>query len=217
MTQTPLLTFFRWLVLVGAAMSMHVAVAQALPASPNAGPYRTLSDGADAKLMLLGYDAVAYFTQNDAIKGDPAIKTEHLGVTYRFASEANKAEFLKNPDKYMPQFGGFCSNGINYAVPWGAGGGPDTWRIYHGKLYVFGGQGSRDQFEMDTELNLQRAHQYWNDEVAGSNAFLTRVKRLVFRVPHYKTDRALKEEWEAKLAAKTLPVMPGAAQVVPRD
>ncbi len=190
------------------------AQAKATP-SPNAGPFRTLSEGADAKLMLLGYDAVAYFTQNDAVKGDPAIKAEHLGVTWRFASEANKAAFLKEPDKYMPQFGGFCSNGINYAVPWGAGGGPNTWRIYRGKLYVFGGQTSRDQFEIDTELNLQRAHQYWNDEVAGSNAIVQRVKRLVFRVPHYKTDKALQEEWEAKLAAKTLPVMPGAPQVVP--
>ncbi len=190
------------------------AQAQATP-SPNAGPFRTLSEGADAKLMLLGYDAVAYFTQNDAVKGDPAIKAEHLGVTWRFASEANKAAFLKEPDKYMPQFGGFCSNGINYAVPWGAGGGPNTWRIYRGKLYVFGGQTSRDQFEIETELNLQRAHQYWNDEVAGSNAIVQRVKRLVFRVPHYKTDKALQEEWEAKLAAKTLPVMPGAPQVVP--
>jgi YHS domain-containing protein len=183
--------------------------------SPNKGPFRTVSEGADDKLMLLGYDAVAYFTDNAAVKGDPAIKLEHLGVTYRFASEAHKAEFAKSPEKYMPQFGGFCSNGINYAVPWGAGGGPDTWRIYRGKLYVFGGQSARDQFEMDTELNLQRAHQYWNDEVAGSNAVVERVKRLVFRVPHYKTDRALKEEWEAKLAAKTLPVMPGAPQVVP--
>ena len=183
--------------------------------SPNNGPFRTISDGADARLMLMGYDAVAYFTQGEAVKGDPAIKTDHLGVTYRFASDANRAEFLKDPQQYMPQFGGFCSNGINYAVPWGAGGGPNTWRIYRGKLYVFGGQASRDQFEMDTELNLQRAHHYWNDEVAGSNAVLTRVKRLVFRVPHYKTDRALREEWEAKLAAKTLPVMPGAPQVVP--
>ena len=41
-------------------------------------------------------------------------------------------------------------------------------------------------------------------------------KRLVFRVPHYKTDAALKEEWETKLYAKTLPVMPGAPQVVPQ-
>jgi YHS domain-containing protein len=183
--------------------------------SPNNGPFRTTSDGADDKLMLMGYDAVAYFTQNAAVKGNPAIKTEHQGVTYRFASEANKAEFIKAPDKYMPQFGGFCTNGINYAVPWGAGGGPDTWRIYRGKLYVFGGQSSRDHFEMETERNLKLAHQYWNEEIAGSNALFTRYKRLVFRVPHYKSDGALQEEWQAKLAAKSLPVMPGASQVVP--
>ena len=202
------------LLALGFALLVQSAQSQTYT-SPNAGPFRTLSDGADAKLMLLGYDAVAYFTVNDAVKGDPNIKAEHLGVTWRFASEANKAAFLKEPEKYIPQFGGFCSNGINYAVPWGAGGGPNTWRIYRGKLYVFGGQSSRDQFEMETELNLQRAHQYWNDEVAGSNAVVERVKRLVFRVPHYKTDKALQEEWEAKLAAKTLPVMPGAPQVVP--
>ena len=196
------------LMLAGAAWAQTYA-------SPNDGPWRTLSDGADAKLMLLGYDAVAYFTDNTALKGDPNIKLEHLGVTYRFASEAHKAEFAKAPEKYMPQFGGFCANGINYAVPWGAGGGPDTWRIYRGKLYVFGGQKSRDAFEMETEHNLELAHRYWNEEVAGSNAVFTRVKRLIFRVPHYKTDKALQDEWEAKLAAKTLPVMPGAPQVVP--
>jgi YHS domain-containing protein len=183
--------------------------------SPNDGPWRTLSDGADERLMLLGHDAVAYFTENAAVRGDPSIKALHQGVTWRFASEANKAEFLRAPQKYMPQFGGFCANGINYAVPWGAGGGPNTWRIYRGKLYVFGGQSSRDQFEMDTELNLDRAHRLWNEEVAGSWALLTRIKRLVFRVPHYQTDKALQAEWEARRAAGTLPVMPGAAQVVP--
>lgn len=212
--QRPFSTPLGWLLALWLALSVAAAQAQVY-SSPNAGPFRTLSDGADAKLMLLGYDAVAYFTQNEAVKGDPAIKTEHLGVTWRFASEANKAAFIAAPDKYMPQFGGFCANGINYAIPWGAGGGPNTWRIYRGKLYVFGGQASRDQFEIDTELNLQRAHHYWNDEVAGSNALLQRTKRLVFRVPHYKTDKALQEEWEAMLAARTLPVMPGAPQVVP--
>jgi YHS domain-containing protein len=184
--------------------------------SPNNGPWRTMSDGADSELMLMGYDPVAYFAVNDAVKGDPAIKAEHLGVTWRFASAANKAEFLRSPQSYMPQFGGFCANGINYAVPWGAGGGPNTWRIYRGKLYVFGGQSARDHFEMDTERNLELAHRYWNEEVAGSSALLTRWKRLVFRVPHYKTDKQLKEEYEQKLAAKTLPVMPGAPQVVPQ-
>jgi YHS domain-containing protein len=183
--------------------------------SPNDGPWRTNSDGADAKLMLEGHDAVAYFKQNDAVRGDPAIKLDHKGVTYRFASEANKAEFQRAPEKYMPQFGGFCSNGINYAVPWGGGGGPNTWRIYRGKLYVFGGQSSRDQFEIETERNLELAHKYWNDEVAGSNALLTRWKRLVLRVPHYKTGKQLADEWEALRAAGKLPVMPGGKQVVP--
>ena len=200
--------------LLAAALLLAVGLVQG-DESPTEGPFRTTSGGADEKLMLLGHDAVAYFSQKAAVKGDPAIKLEHLGVTYRFASEANKAAFQQAPSRYMPQFGGFCANGINYAVPWGAGGGPDTWRIYRGKLYVFGGQSSRDHFEIETERNLELAHRYWNDEVAGSNALLTRYKRLVFRVPHYKTDAALQQEWETKRAAGTLPVMPGGVQVVP--
>ena len=197
--------------LLALATGAHAATAT----SPNDGPWRTQRDGVDEQLMLQGHDAVAYFTQNAAVRGDPTIRLQHKGVTYRFASEANKAEFARNPDKYMPQFGGFCANGINYAVPWGAGGGPDTWRIYRGKLYVFGGQSSRDHFEIDTEKNIELAHKYWNEEIAGSNALLTRWKRLVFRVPHYKTDKQLQDEWEALLAAGKLPVMPGARQVVP--
>ena len=203
----------RWLLALLLAALGVVAYAQAYE-SPNAGPFRTISDGQDDKVMLYGYDAVGYFWSNEALKGDPAIKAEYLGVTWRFANEANKAEFLKSPEKYMPQFGGYCSNGINYAIPGGGGGGPNTWRIYRGKLYVFGGQSARDHFEMDTELNLERAHKYWNEELAGVNPRWMRFKRMVMRVPHYKSDRALQEEWEAKLAAKTLPVMPGAPQVV---
>ena len=180
-----------------------------------AGPFRTITDGATERLMLEGHDAVAYFTRNDAVRGDPAIQLEHAGVNWRFASEDNKAAFLRAPDKYMPQYGGYCSNGINYAIPGGGGGGPNTWRIYRGKLYVFGGQKARDHFEMDTALNLQRADQYWTGEIAGSNASSQRLKRMFFRVPHYKSDAALQAEWEAHLAAGTLPVMPGKPQVVP--
>jgi len=204
------------------ACALVAAGAQAQPSmtmksqdSPNDGPWRTSSEGAEARLMLEGHDAVAYFTQKAAVRGDAAIKLEHKGVTWRFASEANKAEFQRAPDKYMPQFGGFCSNGINYAIPWGGGGAENTWRIYRGKLYVFGGQSSRDHFEIETEKNLELAHRYWNDEVAGSNALLTRWKRLLLRVPHYKTGKQLDEEWQGLKAAGKLPVMPGGVQVVP--
>ena len=205
----------RWLSIAVVACVLAGAGFARTDGPSNGPPFRTVGDGADAKLMLLGHDAVGYFSQGAAVPGDPAIKLEHLGVTYRFANQANKAEFMKSPERYMPQFGGFCANGINYAVPWGAGGGPDTWRVYRGKLYVFGGQSSRDHFEMDTERNLELAHRYWDDEIAGSNALLTRWRRLIFRVPHYKSDGALQQEWEARRAAGTLPVMPGAPQVVP--
>jgi YHS domain-containing protein len=210
--------FKRWLIAllsIWLSVAVLTSYAQGRWESPNNSPWRTSSDGQDSKLMLEGHDAVAYFTQNEAVKGDPAIKLQHNGVTWRFATEANKAEFQKFPDNYIPQFGGFCSNGINYAIPWGGGGGPNTWRIYKGKLYVFGGQSSRDHFEMDTERNLDLAHQIWNEQVAGNNALMTRYKRLIFRVPHYKTGKQLQEEYDTKLAAKTLPVMPGTPQVVP--
>jgi len=49
--------------------------------SPNAGPFRDTPDATDAKLMLMGHDPVAYFTQSAAVKGAPFIKNEHLGTT----------------------------------------------------------------------------------------------------------------------------------------
>jgi hypothetical protein len=181
-----------------------------------AGPWRTSTIDGDDKVMLEGYDAVAYFSANDAVRGDKEHALVHLGVTWYFATAANREAFQREPDRYMPQFGGYCSNGINYAIPGGGGGGPNTWRIYRGRLYVFGGQKARDHFEMDTELNLRRAHEYWPRDVAGRNATLTRLRFMALRVPHYQSDAALQARWESMLAAATLPVMPGKPQVVPR-
>jgi hypothetical protein len=204
------------LVLGGLVLLGFDAVAYAqVYSSPNQGPFRTQREGADARLMLEGYDPVAYFTKNSAIKGDPAISLEHGGVTFRFSDEANRIRFYQSPEQFMPQFGGYCSNGINYAIAGGGGGGPNTWRIYRSKLYVFGGQGARDHFEMDTERNLALAHKYWNEELAGVDVNVSRERRRNDRVPHYRSDRSLQDEYDSKLAAKTLPVMPGAGQVVP--
>lgn len=206
---------FRFWLLSWLLLCATFAVAQAPAQPPSDGPWRTISQGADSGLMLDGYDPVAYFTQNEAVKGDTAINLEYKGVTWRFANKVNRTSFETSPEQYIPQFGGYCANGINYAIPGGGGGGPNTWRIYRGKLYVFGGQAARDHFEMDTETNLVLAHKYWNESLAGGDARQLRTKFMNERVPHYKTDRALNEEYAAKLAAKTLPVMPGMPQVVP--
>ena len=136
-------------------------------------------------VMLKGHDVVAYFTQGKHAMGSAQITTEYEGVTFRFANAEHKALFDKEPTKYIPQYGGYCANGIVYGIPWG--GDADTWMIQNGKLYIFGGQGSKDGFEVDVPANMALAEKYWAEEVKGNNSFIQRTKRLMFKVPHYKS------------------------------
>ena len=159
--------------------------------SPGQGlsPVNAVADGEDKHLILFGHDVVSYFTDGRHAMGSPAYKSVHKGVTFRFASAEHKKLFDADPGKYIPQFGGYCANGIVYGIPWG--GDADTWKIIDGKLYIFGGAGSRDAFLLDEKGNVALAQKYWKEEVEGSNAFWQRSKRLVFRVPHYKSGKEL--------------------------
>jgi len=162
--------------------------------SPGEGlsPVNAVSEGEDKHLMLFGHDVVSYFTEKTHRPGNPAIKSVYKGVTFRFSKPEHKALFDAAPEKYIPQFGGYCTNGIVYGIPWG--GDANRWEMIDGKLYIFGGQGSRDAFMLDVPRNMALANKYWNEEMNGSNAFLQRSKRLVFRVPHYKSGEELAQE-----------------------
>jgi YHS domain-containing protein len=152
-------------------------------------PVNAVALEGDARVMLAGHDVVAYFTQGRHALGSAQFKSVYEGVTFRFASAEHKALFDAAPQKYLPQYGGYCANGIVYAIPWG--GDADAWRLIDGKLYIFGGSGSRDAFLLDVPANVKLADQYWKDEVAGNNSWVQRYKRLVLRVPHYKTGEEL--------------------------
>ncbi len=157
----------------------------------------------DQRVLLKGADVVAYFTDGRYVQGQSAFKSTHEGVTLHFASAEHKAAFDQAPQKYLPQFGGYCANGIVYAIPWG--GDADTWKIIDGKLYIFGGQGSKDAFELDPARNLALAQKYWADEIQGGNSFVQRAKRLVFKVPHYKTGDELAQAVAAAKAGNAKP------------
>ena len=163
-------------------------------------PVNAVADGGDDRVMLKGADVVAYFTQGKYVQGSPQYKSVYQDVTFRFASPEHKALFDAAPQKYQPQYGGFCANGIAYAIPWG--GDADSFRMIDGKLYIFGGQGSRDGWDLDVPLNMKRADGYWAGEVAGSNSFVQRSKRMVFRVPHYLSGEELAKEVAAAKAKK---------------
>lgn len=143
-------------------------------------------------LMLKGHDVVAYFTEQRHRLGLAQHQSVYQGVVFRFASAEHQRLFDADPTRYLPQFGGYCSSGIVYGIPWG--GDADTWLMHQGKLYIFGGQSSKDAFMLDLPGNLALAQRYWQDEVAGSNSFVQRAKRLVLRVPHYKTGAELAAE-----------------------
>ncbi len=90
----------------------------------------------DGGLAIKGYDPVAYFSTNKAVKGDKQWALSDQGVTYYFSSAANREEFRKNPARYEPQYGGWCA----YAM--GKEGSkvdvdPGTFKIVNGKLFLF--------------------------------------------------------------------------------
>jgi YHS domain-containing protein len=151
-----------------------------------------------SSVMLKGHDVVSYFTQNKHAMGSPQFASLYEGVNFYFANAQHKALFDKEPAKYIPQYGGYCTDGIVYGIPWG--GDADTWTMRDGKLYIFGGQSSKDAFELDPAANYVLADKYWNEEIKGSNSFVQRTKRLMFKVSHYKSGKELADLVAAKKA-----------------
>ena len=178
-------------------LGIALASAALLPAC---GSMNVVSEGGDSNLMLRGNDPVAYFAAGRPLPGRSGIKPEHRGLPYRFASDENRRQFITNPERYVPQFGGFCAQAMAYAVPAPADAG--TFKIIDGKLYLFDSARARLYFEMDQERNLKLAWHYWETEVADSSWRFQSWKRLVFRVPHYKSNAELAEEYQRRFGKK---------------
>jgi YHS domain-containing protein len=180
------------------ATLMGCSAMQAQNPGGNLKPVNAHVVDAVSPVMLKGHDVVSYFTDNKHALGSAQFASQYEGVNFYFASAAHKALFDKEPTKYIPQFGGYCANGVAYGIPWG--GDADTWMIREGKLYIFGGQASKDGFEVNVPGNMALANKYWNDEIKGNNSFIQRTKRLVFKVPHYKSGEQIAKEVAAKKA-----------------
>jgi YHS domain-containing protein len=110
-------------------------------------------------LALKGYDPVAYFTENRPVKGDAKFQSTFNGATYYFASAANKKTFEADPNKYEPQFGGFCA----YAASQGhtAKIEPDAFEVLNGRLLLQYDRSVRDLFNKDQQGNLAKADRNW--------------------------------------------------------
>lgn len=110
-------------------------------------------------LAVAGYDPVAYFTVGRPLKGAVGIEAVHEGVRWRFASEANRATFLANPARFMPQYGGYCAWAVSqgYTAP----ADPMVWKIVAGRLFLnYNSTVGRD-WERNVAGNISRADANW--------------------------------------------------------
>jgi YHS domain-containing protein len=111
-------------------------------------------------VILKGYDVVAYFKQGKPAKGNPAIESAYQGATYLFTSLADKADFDKDPAKYAPKYGAFCSYGVANGVVTDIEG-PEAFAVYNGKLYLCGSQGALKSFKSNIDSNIEKADTNW--------------------------------------------------------
>ena len=85
-------------------------------------------------IAIRGYDTVAYFTQSKPVEGSAQYSTEWSGATWKFSTQEHLNLFIAEPEKYAPQYGGYCAYGV--AQESLVKIEPDQWTVVDGKLYL---------------------------------------------------------------------------------
>ena len=108
-------------------------------------------------VAIKGYDPVAYFRLGRAVKGSEELRHEWLGQEWHFVKARHRDLFAEDPVKYVPQYGGYCSESHSVSEI-----DPTAWRIVDGRLYLFFSEASAARFEGDDRAQSD-AERHWED------------------------------------------------------
>ncbi len=111
-----------------------------------------------------GYDPVAYFTERRPLEGKPEFALEHDNATWLFATATNRDRFATAPERYAPQYGGFCAYGV--AQGYKVSIEPDLWTIVDGKLYLNYSPSVQRNWEEDIPGYIAEADERWPELVS---------------------------------------------------
>jgi hypothetical protein len=115
---------------------------------------------AETRVALRGYDPVTYFTEGQPQKGVPEYTASFDDTMYWFKNAKNRDMFVANPDRYAPQYNGYCtimvSRGIKYEAD------PEAWTIAENRLYVFAAKSGVDVFKEQTGSAIANANANWH-------------------------------------------------------
>jgi YHS domain-containing protein len=109
-------------------------------------------------VALHGYDAVSYF-ENDPVPGSYAFSYNYGEATWRFVSAENRKKFARDPQKYLPQFGGYCAKAVSDNDT--ADIDPLAYRIVRGKLYLNYDAKIQRLWEKDMTGRIAKAEKNW--------------------------------------------------------
>ena len=110
-------------------------------------------------VAIRGYDAVAYMTLGKAVKGDEDFSYEWKNATWYFSSAAHLEAFKREPEKFAPQFGGYCAYAVgnNYLYR----SDPKYWRIVNGKLYLNANRQAQELWSQDIPGYIEKGNTNW--------------------------------------------------------
>jgi len=114
-----------------------------------------------------GMDPVSYFTEPEPLMGVADYEFFWKGVSWFFATEANREVFRAAPEAYVPQFGGYGLAGLSRGYL--STGNPRIYYIYNRRLYLFYSSGNREAFILQKEAMVNFAFENWfalRDELA---------------------------------------------------
>jgi len=115
--------------------------------------------GGATRAAIKGYDTVAYFTEGKPVKGLAQYSVQYQDATWHFSSEENQQLFMAAPEKYAPQYGGYCA----YAIARGTTASikPKYFTVHHGKLYLNYNKGVQKRWQKDKRGYIKKANKNW--------------------------------------------------------
>lgn len=108
---------------------------------------------------IRGYDPVAYFTEGRPVKGQSAHHVRYRDADWYFASAEHRDQFQREPEKYAPQYGGYCAWAVSRGYT--ASVDPQAWTLHEGKLYLNYSKGVQRDWLEDIPGNVRKADANW--------------------------------------------------------
>lgn len=149
----------------GSTRSAIVLPVSALENPVVAGSFQPVARDPETRIAIEGYDPVGYFTDNKAMLGDPAFRAEHDGAVYFFATAEHREMFLATPKKFLPAYGGYCTETIAMGSLTPAS--PLHWTVHGDRLYLTRSAAANKEFREHRARSLDAANEYW----AAADAF----------------------------------------------